>query len=223
MSHLAEPSAAPPILYSFRRCPYAIRARMTINYCNILVELREVVLRNKPTDMLAHSPKGTVPVLILPDGRVIDESWEVITWALSCHDPDRWFNENTAQTQETIKKLVHDNDMIFKKHLDQYKYAIRYPEKPMEYYREQGATFLQSLEDRLTMHKYLIADQIMVADIAIFPFIRQFAFVDKTWFDQAPYPQLQNWLNHFLESNLFLEVMKKYSPWCPTDPPLFFP
>jgi glutathione S-transferase len=190
-----------PILYSFRRCPYAIRARMALKYSGIAVEIREVKLNNKPQQMLDYSPKGTVPVLIT-NGEVIDESLDIMLWAISQHDPNNW-------QVEGFEQLIDQNDNVFKKHLDQYKYFIRYPEHSKEYYRQQGEIFLQQLEQRLEKHKYLLCEQITIADVAIFPFIRQYAHVDKQWFDQTPYQQLQTWLNEFLQSDLFHAVMKK--------------
>jgi len=202
--------ALKPILYSFRRCPFAIRARMTLNYAALGVELREVLLRDKPPSMLIASPKGTVPILILPDGSVIDESIEVMRWALTRNDPDHWWREDMATE---INTLVEENDLVFKRHLDHYKYADRYPAHPQEFYRDEAEKFLSQLEHRLVLKRYLMDDQLTFPDVAVFPFVRQFAFVDKTWFDQAPYPKLQAWLQSFLDSELFSAVMKKFPVW----------
>jgi glutathione S-transferase len=191
-----------PILYSFRRCPYAIRARMALKYSGIALEIREVILRNKPPEMLNYSSKGTVPVLILTNGEVIDESLNIMLWAISQHDPNNWQSEE-------FKQLIDENDNVFKQHLDQYKYSVKHPEHSKEYYRQQGEVFLQQLEQRLGKHKYLLCDQMTIADVAIFPFIRQYAHVDKQWFDQTPYQRLQTWLNEFLQSDLFNAIMKK--------------
>ncbi|MBQ0711660.1 MAG: glutathione S-transferase [Porticoccus sp.] len=199
-----------PILYSFRRCPYAIRARMALAYAGVQVELREILLREKPPQMLAASTKGTVPVLVLPDGSVLEESYDVMRWALNHHDPDHWCE---AALAAEANALIDQNDHSFKAHLDHYKYADRHPEHPMEYYRTQAEGFLQILEAQLTTARFLLGEKISVADVGIFPFIRQFAFVDKSWFDQAPYPNLQNWLAYFLNSALFLSVMEKYPVW----------
>ncbi len=199
-----------PILYSFRRCPFAIRARITLAYAGIEVELREILLRDKPPAMLHASPKGTVPVLVLPDGRVIDESVDVMRWALDLNDPDHWWsNEDGEQAVELVKRC----DFEFKPWLDRYKYADRYPEHPGSFYRQQAECFLAELEQRLENAGHLLHDRISYPDVAIFPFIRQFAMVDKPWFDQAPYPRLQTWLESFLSSVLFLNVMTKYPPW----------
>ena len=209
----------PPVLYSFRRCPYAIRARLALGASGVAVELREVALRNKPASMLAASPKGSVPVLVLPDGRVIDESWEIMLWALHQHDPDGWLGEKHAYA-DTATPLVHENDTTFKGNLDCYKYPDRYPAHPQIHYRIQAEMFLQQLENRLRVTPYLLGDTLSIADAAIFPFIRQFAEVDKNWFAQAPYPSLRQWLQNLLISERFAAVMKKYSPWQPGDQPI---
>jgi len=202
-----------PILYSFRRCPYAIRARMTLQYAAIGVEHREVLLRDKPEAMLEASPKATVPVLKLPDGKVIDESSDVMQWALKQRDTDHWMRDELA---EQAFALVDENDFQFKQQLDQYKYADRHPQHSQKHYRSEAERFLVRLETMLGSHRYLLDEQLTFADVAIFPFIRQFAFVDKVWFDQAPYPKLRIWLGLFLESDLFTGVMHKYPPWHPT-------
>jgi glutathione S-transferase len=197
-----------PILYSFRRCPYAMRARLALYASGVAVELREVSLRAKPASMLAASPKGSVPVLVLPDGRVIDESWEIMQWALHQHDPEGWLGQDNSFIA-AANPLIIENDTTFKYHLDRYKYAERYPEYPRSHYRSEAQVFLQQLENRLHTPRFLLGDAMSIADVAIFPFIRQFAAVDKDWFAQAPYPSLQRWLNIFLGSELFDEVMKK--------------
>ncbi|MDX2463855.1 MAG: glutathione S-transferase [Porticoccus sp.] len=200
-----------PILYSFRRCPYAIRARMALHYASIQVELREILLRDKPASMLAASTKGTVPVLLLPEGVVLDESYEVMRWALDQNDPDQWWDSSiTAE----VDALIQQNDGSFKVCLDHYKYADRHPEHAMEYYRSQAEVFLTALEKQLAAGAYLFGDNVSIADVAIFPFIRQFAFVDKDWFDQTPYPKLQHWLSEFLASEIFSAVMDKHKVWC---------
>ncbi len=210
------------ILYSFRRCPYAMRARLSIAVSGITVELREIVLRDKPQAMLDVSPKGTVPVLITPENKVIDESLDVMTWALQQHDPEHWLPKNDDEKAQ-CEQLVQQNDGTFKHYLDRYKYADRYPEHDQLYYRQQGENILIQLDKLLADNGCLIADRITLADIAILPFIRQFAFVDKAWFDSAPYPYLQAWLQHFLASALFTDTMTKLPPWQPGDEAVFFP
>lgn len=198
-----------PILYSFRRCPYAIRARLAIKASGIAVELREVVLADKPDELFRISPKATVPVLELLDGQVIDESVDVMQWAFQKNDPQSYLSSDINE----VNNLIGINDNDFKQHLDCYKYADRFPEHSSEYYREQCEEFLQFLEHRLSDSLYLITDEISMADIAIFPFIRQFAFVDKAWFDGSEYKKTNEWLNKILESDLFSKVMTKYPQW----------
>jgi len=183
---------------------------MALNYADIPVQHREIELKAKPRSMLQASAKGTVPVLVLPDGRVIDESAVVMRWALGQRDPDTWWR---GELEHDCSSLVDENDFVFKKHLDHYKYADRYPEQPQSFYRDEAEIFLQLLENKLEIQNYLLAEQSTFADVAIFPFVRQFAFVDKGWFDQAPYPRLQAWLQTFLDSDLFLSVMTKFPTW----------
>ncbi|TEA59343.1 MULTISPECIES: glutathione S-transferase [unclassified Pseudomonas] len=191
-------------LYSFRRCPYAMRARMALRYSGVPVEIVEVSLKAKPAQMLAISPKGTVPVLDA-DGQVIDESLEIMRWALAQNDPDEWLLGGDSR----IAKLIEANDQVFKVHLNRYKYAERYPEQPMEVYRAEGALFLQKLDELLEGREYLLTNHPSLADIALLPFVRQFAHVDRDWFAQTPYVRLQTWLQRFLESELFTGIMKK--------------
>ncbi|MDT3314548.1 glutathione S-transferase [Pseudomonas sp. rhizo66] len=191
-------------LYSFRRCPYAMRARMALRYSGVPVDIIEVSLKAKPAEMLAISPKGTVPVLDA-GGRVIDESLEIMRWALAQNDPQDWLLDDDSR----IAELIDANDQGFKLHLNRYKYAERYPEQPMEVYRAEGALFLQRLNELLTDRQYLLADHASLADIALLPFVRQFAHVDREWFAQTPYVRLQAWLQRFLESELFTSIMKK--------------
>lgn len=205
-----------PILYSFRRCPYAIRARLAIKVSGVQVQLREVILGAKPAEMLLISPKGTVPVLQLADGRVIDESVDIMFWALEKNDVGGWLDFDDEFLVE-IKNIVKENDTEFKGCLDRYKYADRNTEPPQLYYRQQGEVFLQALERRLSSQRYLLANRICFADMAIFPFIRQFAHVDKEWFYNSPYKNVQRWLEALLESDLFLSVMKKQQAWKPGD------
>ena len=208
------------ILYSFRRCPYAIRARMALRYSGVKVQLRELVLRDKPAEMLRISPKGTVPVLQLADGRVIDESLDIMVWALSQNDPQSWLPQ--GDLLQTSLSLIRENDGDFKQYLDRYKYTDRFPTHSAEDYRKQACNFLEQLETRLSQQEYLMSDRITLADVAIFPFIRQFAFVDKSWFDQSVYGCLRHWLERFLGSPLFLQVMQKYPVWNKTGEVIWF-
>lgn len=195
-------------LYSFRRCPYAMRARMALRYSGVAVDIVEVSLKAKPAEMLALSSKGTVPVLSV-DGEVIDESLAIMRWALAQHDPQDWLLKADPDGQARITELIEENDKVFKVHLNRYKYAERYPEQPMEVYRAEGEVFLRRLEALLEGRDYLLAEHPSLADIALMPFVRQFAHVDREWFAQAPYVRLQAWLQQFLVSDLFTRVMQK--------------
>ncbi|MEO8417179.1 MAG: glutathione S-transferase [Methylophilaceae bacterium] len=199
-----------PILYSFRRCPYAMRARMALRYSSIQVDVHEVSLKNKPQAMLQISPKGTVPILALPNGVVIDESLNIMRWALAQHDPEDWLMLGAPILGQEAEDLIAENDGAFKQALDRYKYATRFPEHPAEFYRAEGETFLQALELRLSKTRYLCREQCSFADIAIFPFIRQFTSVDEAWFRRAPYSALENWLKQLLDSRLFISIMEKH-------------
>ncbi len=205
-----------PILYSFRRCPYAMRARLALASSGLTYELREVALRSKPPELLAASPKSTVPVLVLPDGTVIDESLEVMLWALRQHDPDSWL----AGDVDGMRQLIADNDGAFKQHLDRYKYPNRYASEHTDdvqafaaLHRAAGAAWLVSLQHRLRDKNWLFSDGASLADMAVLPFVRQFAHTDATWFAAQPWPQLATWLARFEASILYTGVMNKHMPW----------
>lgn len=202
-----------PILYSFRRCPYAMRARLAICVSQQTVELREILLKDKPQAMLQASPKGTVPVLILQDNTVIEESREIMHWALEKNDPHNWFTQLSEAEKLEINELIDENDNEFKAHLDKYKYATRFPEHSETYYRQQGETFLSKLDNRLNKTAMLCGDQPTLADFAIFPFVRQFAFVDMQWFENSEYYKLKLWLTNHLESEIFQTVIQKFEVW----------
>lgn len=211
-------------LYSFRRCPYAMRARLGVVLAELSVELREIELKNKPAAMLAISPKGTVPVLQLrtddnSSGRVLEESQDILMWALEQQDPQGVLNTDLTRAQALIQR----NDTEFKYWLDRYKYADRHPQQTQLEYRQQGEVFLQQLEQLLTEHSYLLGDRISVADIAIMPFVRQFAHVDRQVFFSLPYPHLQQWLISWLEHPAFIQVMYKFKPWQEGDERVVFP
>ncbi|HBA09752.1 MAG TPA: glutathione S-transferase [Methylotenera mobilis] len=195
-----------PILYSYRRCPYAMRARMALMYAGIAIEIREISLRDKPAHLLAVSPKATVPVLVLLGGAVLEQSLDIMHWALQQRDIDGWLLADSEQTQQ----LITENDTSFKQALDRYKYAIRFPEQSMEDYRSQGEAFLAKLEQLLVQTNFLMGEQVSLADIAIFPFIRQFSAVDADWFASTPYVRLKAWLSLLVESELFNSIMGKY-------------
>ena len=204
-----------PILYSFRRCPYAMRARLAIAISDIEVELREVVLRDKPAALLQASPKGTVPVLITEEDRIIDESLDIMHWALEKNDPERWLFKAGEEAYISSQTLISNNDDDFKHWLDRYKYVDRFPENTALYYRHQAEKTLIQLEERLSKHTYLFGNTISIADMAILPFIRQFAFVDKGWFDSSSYTYLKVWLEQFITSPLFHDIMTKHPQWKP--------
>ena len=196
-----------PILYSYRRCPYAMRARMALKLAQIEVEIREISLRDKPAHMLQASPKGTVPVLVLPEGSVIEESIEIMLFALKTHALGTNIHAGAVA-------LVLQNDTDFKQALDAYKYPERFPTQPQLAYREQGEVFLQQLENLLQQNTYLFNAIPTFADYAIFPFVRQFSAVDMVWFggfnqNNANYPKLCTWLKSLVESDLFKSVMEK--------------
>ena len=186
---------------------------MALAYCGIEVELREVKLNNLPSAMLALSPKGTVPVLDLGDGQVLEESMDIIDWALAQNDPEDWLRSENA--------LIVENDESFKPKLDRYKYADRYPEKSQQEYREMAIPYLQKLNSQLRNSAYLIDDGISKVDIAIMPFIRQFAGVDPLWFAGCEFEALRDWLQNFLQSALFQKVMPKFPIWKPGDKTFF--
>jgi glutathione S-transferase len=205
-----------PILYSFRRCPYAMRARMALAISGLKVELREIVLCAKPLEMLEISPKGTVPVLLQPNGDVIDESLDVMHWALAQNDPEDWLSRIDTD-------LIATNDGPFKTALDRYKYPHRYELPDGAEYRQNGATFLAELDVRLNQRAYLSGDTAGFTDISIFPFIRQFAATDQAWFDEQELPKLQFWLANMKSSALFEAIMVRTAPWKQDDAVLVFP
>jgi glutathione S-transferase len=196
------------VLYSFRRCPYAMRARMALRYAGCTVQIHEVSLKAKPPEMLERSPKGTVPVLLFED-QVLEQSLDIMHWALAQDDPDNWLLIDNGDGRRDIQALIEENDQVFKQHLDRYKYFVRHPEYPQEHYRQLGEMFLQKLEARLLHRDFLVADQVTMADIAVAPFIRQFSAVDPDWFATSPYPKLRRWLDRFIQSALFKAVMVK--------------
>lgn len=196
------------ILYSFRRCPYAMRARMALRYAGCPVQICEVSLKAKPAEMLALSPKGTVPVLSV-DGEVLEESLQIMRWALARHDPQDWLLQADPLAAQQAALLIERNDTLFKQQLNYYKYAERYPEQSREAYRAMAEEVLLDLEQRLGQQAYLVATHPSIADVALMPFIRQFAGVEPAWFAQAPYPRLRAWLQGWLESQLFKAIMAR--------------
>lgn len=197
------------ILYSYRRCPYAMRARMALKYASIEVEIREISLRDKPASMLQISPKGTVPVLQLGD-LVIEQSVEIMHWALEQSDPDGWLSVD----QQLANAWLNTNDGPFKKLLDQYKYPNRHPElNPQEVLDSAAALMLGPMETALSKQAFLAGEHLSWIDVAIFPFIRQFSMVNLEQFETLPLPKLKHWLAKRLESKLFQSVMYKCPVW----------
>ena len=211
-----------PVLYSFRRCPYAMRARLALASSGAVCELREIVLRAKPPEMLQASPKGTVPVLVLPDGKVLEQSLDIMLWCLQRHDPAQWLPADDAARQHSLQ-LIAGCDGEFKHHLDRYKYPNRYNLPDGDVHRAQCATFLIALESRLCEHPFLHGTHWGLADAAIAPFVRQCAHTDRAWFDAQAWPQLQTWLTAFEHSALLEACMHKYTPWQAGDTPVHFP
>ncbi|MEM7469127.1 MAG: glutathione S-transferase [Pseudomonadota bacterium] len=211
-----------PILYSFRRCPYAMRARLALKVSETHCELREVVLRDKPAEMLAASPKGTVPVLIVLDNEVIDESLDVMLWALRQRDPNGWLTPESGNLQKMLS-LIEDFDAVFKPQLDHYKYPNRFDNANAEEARDKAATYLRGVMAPLRNSPYLFGYQMSLADVALIPFVRQFANTDRQWFDAQSWPEIQRWLSSFLDSQLFQDIMHKYPQWQTGEQGVEFP
>jgi glutathione S-transferase len=197
-----------PILYSFRRCPYAMRARMALLKSGVSLNLREIALRDKPEHMLEISPKGTVPVLQTSESDVLEESLDIMCWALKQSDPDGWL-------AGFDKTLIAENDSSFKAALDRYKYPDQFPEDCLDA-RDNGLAFLETLNSRLEQTPQLCGPNVTITDIAIFPFVRQFMAVDSNWSSALPLPGLHKWLKGHMDSPLFKTIMVKYKPWLVT-------
>ncbi|MDX1282671.1 glutathione S-transferase [Shewanella colwelliana] len=211
-----------PIIYSLRNCPFAMRARIAIYKSQQPVLLRDIVLKDKPTEMLVVSPKGTVPVLVTPNGTVIEESFEVMLWALSMSDPDDLLCSGDDEMLASMQTLIYRFDNEFKRCLENYKCAKRYSETNIIECRQACEVYIAQLEQLLTAHQYLLADRESLADIALLPFIRQFARVERQWYLQAPYPHVRQWLNRYLQSKMFSKVMTKHQLWLPNRSDLLF-
>ena len=210
-----------PILYSFRRCPYAMRARLALLASGIRCEMREIALSQKPEGMLAASPKGTVPVLVFKD-KVLEESLDIMHWALSQHDPHAWSTTGTSVDADA-QALVQHCDGEFKKNLDRYKYPNRYELPDGLAHRDAGAVFLKELNSLLSQGTYLMGSKWTWVDAAIAPFVRQFARTDRDWFDAQRWSALQTWLDNFEQSAAYISVMHKYKVWHHDAKPVAFP
>ena len=201
-----------PILYSFRRCPYAIRARLALRHSNSKVELREVVLRDRPPSLLEYSPKGTVPVLVLPDGKILEESMDIMLW---CIDEDMLIGD--------WQELVEINDNEFKRNLDRYKYPDRFDDATsMQFHQNKCLEILNSYNQRLD-GGFLMGSGLSIADLILVPFIRQFANTDRGWFEQQDIPSVKRWMEGILQSELFISSMIKYDQWHEGDDLVYFP
>ncbi len=211
-----------PILWTFRRCPYAMRARLALAISKIPFEWREIILRDKPAAMLEASPKGTVPVLVLPDGTVLEESLDIMSWALERNDPEGWLDFSDAKRRE-INRLIAQSDGDFKFHLDRTKYYTRYEGADPQFHRAETLKILHQWDQRLSHAGQFFGSRPCLADMAIFPFVRQFANIDRKWFTAQKLPALQDWLEGHLESVLFAQIMEKHPPWQDGDAPLLFP
>jgi glutathione S-transferase len=212
-----------PILYSFKRCPYAMRARMALYLSKTVVELREVNLRNKPQSMLEISPKGTVPVLLLDDGSVIDESLEIIEWCIK--KKKDIFKDTLNNDQELFAEdAIHLFDKKFKFHLDRYKYAKRYEDVDEISHRQSCVEILKNIEKEISNKKFFYTNHVNKIDICILPFIRQFRIANPEWFDNHnEFPKVQKLLNNFLHSSILEEIMVTHEEWKKDNSAIFFP
>ncbi|MBS0507125.1 MAG: glutathione S-transferase [Proteobacteria bacterium] len=201
-----------PVLYSFRRCPYAMRARLALVYAGLACELREVQLRNKPQALLQASPKGTVPVLVLADGRVLEQSLGIMLHALHTHDPGGWLTPGLG-TLEQMLALIERNDHFFKQALDRCKYPERHTAEAVHQAQADAIAWLAALDGRLADTGYLFGHNTSLADMALLPFVRQFARIDQAWWCAQPWPQLQAWLQRWLDSALFATIMQRHPVW----------
>ncbi len=205
-----------PILYSFRRCPYAMRARLALGSSRQEVTHREIDLKERPKELYAASPKATVPVLILTDGVVLQESLDIMHWALQQNDPENWLPKSPEKTAFS-ESLIQQNDGDFKFHLDRYKYANRYENADATQHRDAASKILKALQVRLEKSTFLTGSTFAFTDSALAPFVRQFSLVDQSWFDAQPWPHLQAWLRDFLSSERFQGIMQKHEVWISAD------
>lgn len=204
-----------PLLYSFRRCPFAIRARLALLASRSVCVIREVKLSAKPPELLAASPKATVPVLVLPEGDVLEQSLDIMRWALAQNDPAGWLDRQDDQ-------LIETNDGPFKHHLDRTKYPERHG-SDAETHRTACLELLRPLDDRLKLAPFLCGEAMGLTDAAILPFVRQFASIDRSRFDAQPLPHVRSWLDRLIASELFDAAMVRLAPWRAGDPDVFFP
>lgn len=211
-----------PILYSLRQCPYAMRARIGILQAKQPVMLRDIVMKNIPKEMLDASPKGEVPVLVFEDSSVIDESLDIMIWALNQSDPGNLLFNQQPNTYQDMLDLINRNDNEFVDALKKYKAASRYHDSAEINCRQQCEPFISYLEQRLAKHDYIFGDSASLADYAILPFIRQFSRVDRKWYLQDPYPNLQHWLERHYQNPIFSKAMTKYPQWLDKEESILF-
>jgi glutathione S-transferase len=212
----------PPILYSLRRCPYAMRARLGLLQADQTVVLRDVVMKNIPAEMLLASPKGTVPILVFDDSSVIDESIDIMIWALNQNDPNNLLFNDQPSIHSSMLALIKRNDNEFRDSLDKYKVAARYHDTTEVHYRDQCEPFIFHLEQRLTEYDFLMGTRPSLADYALLPFVRQFSRVDRKWYLQAPYPNIERWLTKHYQNPLYSKAMKKYPQWLDNNDVILF-
>ena len=211
-----------PILYSLRQCPYAMRARLGLLLAQQSVMLRDIVMTNIPKEIFTASSKGEVPVLVLDNGTVIDESIDIMRWALNKNDPQDLLYKKNPYLIDEIQDFIHHNDNEFVDALKKYKAASRYHDDAEVEHRQQCETFIKDIEVRLSRHEYIFDDEPSLADYAILPFIRQFSRVDRKWYLQSPYPKLRKWLERHYNNPLFSKAMKKYPQWLDTKENVLF-
>lgn len=212
-----------PILYSFRRCPYAMRARFALAVSGQSCELREVLLRDKPAELRLTSAKATVPVLIEPDGTVHDQSLDIMLWALHRNDPARWLVSQERGGSDEVLALIAACDGPFKQQLDRYKYPNRFEGADPVTHRTDAAPYLERLDALMRSQTHLFAERPTLADMAIAPFVRQFAQTDVAWFAAQPWPALQRWLSTLTASALWQQATEKYPAWESGGPGVVFP
>lgn len=222
MNNLLEKEASKalnlPVLYSLRNCPYAMRARIAIVHAQVPVLLRDIVLSNKPDEMISASPKGTVPVVVMSGTppKVIEESLDIMLWALHQNDPYDLLRKDDPEALHYMLAVISQFDQAFKSCLEEYRCAKRYHENNLVQCRERCESFINILEKKLSQHTFLMSEQPSLLDIALVPYIRQFAKVERKWYLQSPYPKLRHWLNSYLQSAMFTKVMAKHPLWLDT-------
>ncbi len=211
-----------PTLYSFRRCPYAMRARLALRLCKIECIIREISLKAKNREFLKVSPKGTVPVLLLPNGKVLEESLDIINWSLEQNDPNK-LKVNDKLTKQINEKYIQLFDSDFKFHLDRYKYSSRYNISNSEIHRNKARNLLIEINAMLEGKDYIGGQYMSLLDISILPFVRQYRIADINWFDNhLGLRNINNWVNIFLNTEILASIMTKYKVWEKDDPPILF-